>query len=394
MKKIAPLLLLLLTVSCGTSGNDSSATSASIVSGTSDAVSASVLSSQTLSQSEEERKRTELKEELEAIFAQIDLSLYGYRGRCALETLHSRAAETLNRLSSIEEMNAYSFENLLEEISKIRTVEESYSEDLMISEFWNIGYDKDLHPEGNNNNKAIELYNPLTESIDLSSYVLEFYSNGSDEIKNDSYRLALTGNLEGNRTLLIVNRYAEEALRQKADLVSSVYIGAKSSVGLYRDGSLIDVFGYIGKNYESNEEYVINGIPSACDQHNVKRKSDCARACAEFVEEEWDVAFDSDFSTLGSFGDEDRISEAQAALEHLVSYWTAREVHGDIDLITEYEDFTFVYDFYGYYYDAQGHMLIEPDDDFPIYFALSVLSPDGKSVLFTSYDAYVVYKKS
>ena len=394
MKKFASLLLLFITVACGTSGSGhpvstgiASETSASVSSD--DSVGTSV--SETLSQSEEERKMQELIKELETIFSLLDLSEYGYRGRCALEALYDRFRGEVENLSSLEEMNAYSFDRLREEISAIRTIEESYSEDLMISEFWNIGYDKDIHPEGNNNNKAIELYNPLTEAIDLSSYVLEFYSNGSDVIKNESYRLALTGSLEGQSTLLIVNQYAEEALRQKADVVSTVYIGAKSAVGLYRDGALIDVFGYIGRDYGTNDDYVINGVPSACDNHNVKRKSACERACAEFVEREWDVAFDTDFSTLGSFKEGDEASRAQAALRHLVDYWTAREVHGDIALISEYEGFTFTYDFYNYYYDAQGHMLIEPEDDFPIYFALSVLSEDGERVLFTSYDPYVVY---
>ena len=39
--------------------------------------------------------------------------------------------------------------------------------------------------EGNSNNKAVEIYNPTDAPIDLSSYSIERYSNGSSSISDD-----------------------------------------------------------------------------------------------------------------------------------------------------------------------------------------------------------------
>ena len=62
--------------------------------------------------------------------------------------------------------------------------------DLFISEY----------VEGSGNNKAIELYNPTNEAIDLSAYQLVRYSNGEFEPS----AVGLTGTIQPKSTFVVV----------------------------------------------------------------------------------------------------------------------------------------------------------------------------------------------
>ncbi|MDD6302127.1 MAG: hypothetical protein PUA56_02285 [Bacillales bacterium] len=262
---------------------------------------------------------------------------------------------------------------------------------------FNIGYDKDNNPTGNNNDKALELYNPFDTPIDLSNYRIECYSNGLSSVKDNNYVITLSSyQIDPHDTFLISASYACENILSKADYIIQkpgfLGIGAKSSIGLFKNNQLIDVFGEIGKSYDSNNDFVINSVPGALDLHNVIRKPGFKNNLT-FTKSEWEVRFDNDFSSLGAhnFSENDTNLDYKTVLNELVTYWRNQEVTGDIELIKEYKGFSFRYDFYGYYYDVNGKQLVEPENGFILSFALSIY--DGDTLLTTSYDAYITYKK-
>ena len=124
--------------------------------------------------------------------------------------------------------------------------------DLFISEY----------VEGSGNNKAIEIYNPTAEAIDLSGYNLVRYSNGSPE----SNPVALEGTIASLGTFVVVldkrdpSGTGQEvpvdlALQEKADLFlcpiytinKMMYFNGNDAVTLEKaTGEIVDIFAAIG----------------------------------------------------------------------------------------------------------------------------------------------------
>ena len=230
-----------------------------------------------------------------------------------------------------------------------------YANELFISEFYNINFKEHVYTvAGTNNNKAIELYNPSNETIDLSNYTVKWFSNGSTEEKG---HMDLEGSLAPKTCYTLVNKFATDFLKINGDVEGEIYIGPKSAVGLYKNGQLIDVFGTIGASYDSNDEFVINGEEAATDVHNVKR-NDGARGSVTFVDTDWIVSRDGDGSTFGIHeDDETNNSQSQAStgptqeqLEYFHTFISENYYNEDfkdtkLNIITEKDGYTFEYDF-------------------------------------------------
>ncbi len=92
--------------------------------------------------------------------------------------------------------------------------------------------------DGENNDRAIELYNPTDQSIDLSYYHLSIFTNGSYE---ETFRIELSGMLTAQETYLIVYGGSKQELLDKADNVSN---------RLFYDGNDVIQLRY------SNETYI------------------------------------------------------------------------------------------------------------------------------------------
>ena len=106
--------------------------------------------------------------------------------------------------------------------------------DLFISEYL----------EGSSNNKAIELYNPSSISVNLSTagYALEIYSNGS---ATASSTITLTGTVAAGATFVIKHSSASSSIT--AQLTSgSLGFNGDDAVVLKKGTSIVDVFGQIG----------------------------------------------------------------------------------------------------------------------------------------------------
>ena len=99
--------------------------------------------------------------------------------------------------------------------------------------------------EGESDNQALELYNPLDTAIDLSDYHIAIYQNGSPTV---TYTIELSGTLNASDTFVIVYDDAETSLLGKADLVSELLIFDGNDVVKlrYKNNTYIDTIYYIG----------------------------------------------------------------------------------------------------------------------------------------------------
>ena len=113
--------------------------------------------------------------------------------------------------------------------------------------------------EGSSNNKAVEIYNPTDAPIDLSSYSIERYSNGSDAVSDE---MNLSGTLNAGETWIVTNSdtnstnefgYIMFELYNMADqwapvYPSPLYMNGNDAMTLSKNGSIIDIIGKIGED--------------------------------------------------------------------------------------------------------------------------------------------------
>lgn len=97
--------------------------------------------------------------------------------------------------------------------------------------------------EGSSNNKGLEIYNPTSSSVSLSAYSIQKQANGSGSWGSE---LSLSGSLAAGQTYVIIYSSASSTLQAKGNLVSSsaaLTFNGNDAVGLFKNGSLIDVVG-------------------------------------------------------------------------------------------------------------------------------------------------------
>ncbi len=134
--------------------------------------------------------------------------------------------------------------------------------------------------EGSGNNKALEIYNPTSETIDLSSYIIVRFSNGeiypanlNPKTTSGGY-LQLVGNLEPGKCHVIVNGQTEDtdfspacdpalqalATQLDGDYPAPTYLNGNDAIGLLKtdDGTTyapVDIFGEIGLGSAISDAY-------------------------------------------------------------------------------------------------------------------------------------------
>ena len=189
--------------------------------------------------------------------------------------------------------------------------------------------------EGWSNNKAIELYNPTNESVDLSTYKLERYSNGSTSA-DANQRLDLEGTMPPLSVWVIVldkrnpDGTGNEApvwdeLQGKADIFmcpeyntnNAMYFNGNDALVLRNGDDVVDTFGKIGQdpgnptdgggwnNVPPDFTWTSNLATAWSSNHTLIRHSDITSGDinpidAYDVSAQWDSIPANTFDNLGS----------------------------------------------------------------------------------------------
>ena len=103
--------------------------------------------------------------------------------------------------------------------------------------------------EGTGFNKAIEIYNPTTGPIDLSTYSIVLFNNG-DTTATATY--PLSGSLASYDVFVVARATADAGILSEADMTAGFTYNGDDAVVLYKDSTIIDIFGKIGDLPGSN----------------------------------------------------------------------------------------------------------------------------------------------
>ncbi|WP_194840899.1 thermonuclease family protein [Filobacillus milosensis] len=121
-------------------------------------------------------------------------------------------------------------------------------QDLIISEYI----------EGSSYNKAVELYNGTSQSIDLTNYSIVSFTNGASLEAGDGYanELTLAGNLAPGETFVTAHSNANQVILNQADVTGNSYaynFNGDDAIVLFknydsdtRQGEVIDSIGKVG----------------------------------------------------------------------------------------------------------------------------------------------------
>lgn len=101
------------------------------------------------------------------------------------------------------------------------------------------------YTEGLTTTKAIELYNSSDETMDLSAYQIDIYSDGSDTV---SISFGLSGMLESGQTYVIANSASDPDMLAKADLITQdlSFNGNDAITLVDANDQIVDIVGTIG----------------------------------------------------------------------------------------------------------------------------------------------------
>lgn len=110
--------------------------------------------------------------------------------------------------------------------------------------------------EGSSNNKAIEIYNDSDSAVDLSTYTLHFYFNGSSSAGSI---INLAGQLAANSVYVVADNDANPDILAKADLSSSVsFYNGDDAIELRNGDIVVDSFGQVG--FDPGSQWSANGV--------------------------------------------------------------------------------------------------------------------------------------
>ncbi len=187
--------------------------------------------------------------------------------------------------------------------------------------------------EGYSQNKALEIYNPTTNAIDLSNYTIERYSNGSTN-SSDGGITQLSGTILPGDVFVITNGetdtsnqfgYCDPILYGMGDFAepngsypTPLHMNGNDAIVLLKNGNIIDVIGKVGEDPGvSWTDNVASGFVSGTSQtgfnpgtwytanQTLIRKSNVKNGDADGLDLfnpslEWDTLPPNDWTNLGS----------------------------------------------------------------------------------------------
>jgi hypothetical protein len=175
--------------------------------------------------------------------------------------------------------------------------------------------------EGSGNNKAIEIFNPTSQPINLSGYSIARYANGENFIAAGA-ETSLTGVIEANSTFVLVNGQTttqgtspacSPALQLLADQLDNAhpaptYMNGDDAVVLKKNGVIIDHFGKIGERPTTawSDEFPYDGSAGTwwTKDHSLQRKPTVLKGVTVnpdpfIVTTEWDSLPEDTWTNLG-----------------------------------------------------------------------------------------------
>jgi len=150
--------------------------------------------------------------------------------------------------------------------------------------------------EGSGYNKALELYNPTAQNIDLSNYSLQRFSNADTTA---SATLNLSGTILSGGTYVLMNPNADTAYLGLADITTNfISHNGNDAYLLFNYTDTIDFFGTIGGTANFDVDSVISGAKD----HTLVRKANIHKGSLNWAtgNMEWDIYAQDDFTHLGS----------------------------------------------------------------------------------------------
>jgi hypothetical protein len=151
--------------------------------------------------------------------------------------------------------------------------------------------------EGLSNNKALEVYNPTAEPVNLSGYGLYTFNNGSAEF---SSAFALSGTLNPGATYVVANSQSAAAILSVANATSNIAnFNGDDAIQLRFNDQVIDQIGEVG--IDPGVAWTFAGNGSTMDRVLV-RKPEVNAGTANWTLStgQWLVYPPSDFSHIGN----------------------------------------------------------------------------------------------
>ena len=143
--------------------------------------------------------------------------------------------------------------------------------------------------EGSSYNKYIEIYNPTSQSIDLSSYVLKLEQDGKGTWTKEA---TLSGSLASKSVIIYKNSQATAYTGEAIVNNDVINFNGNDPVGLFKNGELIDLFG-------ASSETPGQAVADFAKDKTFRRKA-TVKAPSTVFNAEWEVLAKDDVSGLGS----------------------------------------------------------------------------------------------
>jgi PKD repeat protein len=155
--------------------------------------------------------------------------------------------------------------------------------------------------EGSSNNKALEIYNPTNNIIDLSTYQIRNYSNGSP---TPSFTLSLTGTLNPREVYIVAHTSANSAILAVANQTQNggvMGFNGNDALELVNSGVVVDLIGIVGNDPTTGWD--VDGVTAATLNRTLVRKNTVKTGSTVWLgqgENQWNVNPQDDFSFLGT----------------------------------------------------------------------------------------------
>jgi len=158
--------------------------------------------------------------------------------------------------------------------------------------------------EGPSNDKCIELYNTSTSSVDVSSYSIQIFSNGSTSASSTINLTCVT--IPSCGTYVICNISANAGLLALSDLTTgSLSYNGDDAIALFNGATIQDLFGNIGDDPGSEWSGVGNGTEN---EGVIRNGTYCSGVTTDpsgsgfpsFTTSNWTAVGDAGLTTLGS----------------------------------------------------------------------------------------------